>query len=98
MDSIAFFCSLITVCAIMSIISVFLQYKHLLMVLINLEVLLLALFILTLMHSWSSFESHACLILITMGVCEASLGLATLVTLIRTHGNDYVHSMSVHKC
>merc|ERR1711976_299350 len=35
--------------------------------------------------------------LLTIGVCEAALGLALLVAIVRSHGNDLLKSISVHK-
>lgn len=59
----------------------------------------LSLFILLIRSSMGiRMEGEMCLILITMGACEASLGLAILVSLIRTHGNDYVSRFRAHKC
>nr|AMA07340.2 NADH dehydrogenase subunit 4L [Diodora graeca] len=96
--SVSFFCFLASVCTITSLLTICLQHKHLLMLLLSLEALLLSIFILLMAHTWATLESHACLILITMGVCEASLGLSILVALIRTHGNDYVYSLGLYKC
>jgi len=76
-----------------------LQHKHLLSTLLSLEAITLNLFILLLRASASfNYETHVCLILLTLGACEASLGLAILVSLIRTHGNDYVSSFTSQKC
>nr|ARI50078.1 NADH dehydrogenase subunit 4L [Tectus virgatus] len=83
----------------MSIVTLCFQYKHLLSCLLSLEAMTLNLFILLLtISSTYNFEGQMCLILITMGACEASLGLAILVSLIRTHGNDYVNSFNSQKC
>nr|YP_010281936.1 NADH dehydrogenase subunit 4L [Turbo cornutus]UKH51315.1 NADH dehydrogenase subunit 4L [Turbo cornutus] len=82
-----------------SLVTLSFQYKHLLSALLSLEVMTLSLFILLISISANfNFEGPMCLILITMGACEASLGLAILVSLIRTHGNDYVSSFSSQKC
>nr|QBC73161.1 NADH dehydrogenase subunit 4L [Calliotropis micraulax] len=82
-----------------SIVTLCFQYKHLLNALLSLEAMMLNLFVLLFcVSSGFSFEGHMCLVLITIGACEASLGLAVLVSLIRTHGNDYVNSFSTHKC
>nr|ARI50052.1 NADH dehydrogenase subunit 4L [Steromphala umbilicaris] len=82
-----------------SVLTLCLQYKHLLSSLLSLEAMTLSLFVLLVSCcSGVSMEGEMCLILITMGACEASLGLAILVSLIRTHGNDYVSSFSAHKC
>nr|YP_009318356.1 NADH dehydrogenase subunit 4L [Stomatella planulata]AOZ71837.1 NADH dehydrogenase subunit 4L [Stomatella planulata] len=82
-----------------SIMSLSLQKTHLLSALLSLEAMTLNLFILLLsVCSGVGMEGEMCLVLITMGACEASLGLAVLVSLIRAHGNDYVSSFSCHKC
>nr|YP_009192112.1 NADH dehydrogenase subunit 4L [Angaria neglecta]ALK03356.1 NADH dehydrogenase subunit 4L [Angaria neglecta] len=84
---------------IVSITVLCLQQKHMLMALLSLEAMTLNLFVL-LMSASANFnlEAQMCLILITMGACEASLGLAILVSLIRTHGNDYVSNYTAQKC
>nr|AXA45383.1 NADH dehydrogenase subunit 4L [Inquisitor sp. MNHN IM 2013-18505] len=83
----------------MALLTLSLQYKHLLSVLLSLEAITMNLFIL--MFSLSSnitYSGETALILITLGACEASLGLAILVAIIRAEGNDYVSSFSMHKC
>jgi NADH-ubiquinone oxidoreductase chain 4L len=35
---------------------------------------------------------------LVFSVCEASLGLSILVSMIRSHGNDYFQSYSVLQC
>nr|UVI60491.1 NADH dehydrogenase subunit 4L [Haliotis sp. 1 KW-2022]UVI60504.1 NADH dehydrogenase subunit 4L [Haliotis sp. 1 KW-2022]UVI60517.1 NADH dehydrogenase subunit 4L [Haliotis sp. 1 KW-2022]UVI60530.1 NADH dehydrogenase subunit 4L [Haliotis sp. 1 KW-2022] len=82
-----------------SVIVLSLQYKHLLGVLLSLELMMLSLFLMVVsVGSCFNFEGQLCLILITLSACEASLGLAVLVSLIRTHGNDYVYSFNGYKC
>nr|ANZ03408.1 NADH dehydrogenase subunit 4L [Vitta usnea] len=93
----------LTMCALlgvlMSILTVCFQYKHLLSLLLALEAITLSLFILLLAKlSVASGEGYISLGLITLGACEASLSLAVLVSLIRTHGNDYVSSFNTYKC
>nr|ANZ03444.1 NADH dehydrogenase subunit 4L [Titiscania limacina] len=76
-----------------------LQHKHLLNILLSLEALTLSMFLLLFSNSnLLNMEGYSCLVLISLGACEASLGLAVLVSLIRTHGNDYVKSFTLHKC
>nr|YP_010241799.1 NADH dehydrogenase subunit 4L [Xenophora japonica]QTI82487.1 NADH dehydrogenase subunit 4L [Xenophora japonica] len=84
---------------VMALISLSLQYKHLLSVLLSLEAATMSLFML--LFSLSNnlmYSGQSALILITLGACEASLGLAILVILIRSQGNDYVNSFSSQKC
>ena len=93
----------LTICALlgvlMSILTVCFQYKHLLSLLLALEAITLSLFILLLAKlRVARGEGYISLGLITLGACEASLSLAVLVSLIRTHGNDYVRSFNTYKC
>nr|ATZ69844.1 NADH dehydrogenase subunit 4L [Conus raulsilvai]ATZ69948.1 NADH dehydrogenase subunit 4L [Conus gonsaloi]ATZ69961.1 NADH dehydrogenase subunit 4L [Conus gonsaloi]ATZ70104.1 NADH dehydrogenase subunit 4L [Conus verdensis]ATZ70117.1 NADH dehydrogenase subunit 4L [Conus verdensis] len=84
---------------LVSLLTLSLQYKHLLSILLSLEAVTMSLFVL--MFSMSSnimLMGETSLILITLGACEASLGLAILVAIIRAEGNDYVSSFSMHKC
>nr|QBC73179.1 NADH dehydrogenase subunit 4L [Cocculina subcompressa] len=85
--------------SLFSLLSLALQSKHLLSSLLSLEALMMSLFILLLSCSFFlNSESHLVLMFIALGGCEASLGLAILVSLIRTHGNDYVYSFNSQKC
>jgi len=82
-----------------SILTLCLQYKHLLSCLLRLEAMTLTLFIFMLGETRiNNSETYVLLIFITLAACEASLGLAILVSLIRTHGNDYVYNFSSQKC
>jgi len=84
---------------IIALLALALQYKHLLRVLLRLEAATINIFILLFsLRNNRSFRGEMSLILITLGACEASLGLAILVSIIRTQGNDYVSSFSIHKC
>nr|YP_010028482.1 NADH dehydrogenase subunit 4L [Laevistrombus canarium]QOS48839.1 NADH dehydrogenase subunit 4L [Laevistrombus canarium] len=82
-----------------ALLALSLQYKHFLSVLLSLEAATMSLFIMlfSLMNNLAH-SGQAALILITLGACEASLGLAVLVTIIRSQGNDYVSSFSSQKC
>lgn len=76
-----------------------LQYKHLLRILLSLEAATINLFIIlfTLANN-ISLIGEISLILITLGACEARLGLSILVSIIRKQGNDYVTRFSSQKC
>nr|YP_009742293.1 NADH dehydrogenase subunit 4L [Mammilla kurodai]QID90388.1 NADH dehydrogenase subunit 4L [Mammilla kurodai]QRG01407.1 NADH dehydrogenase subunit 4L [Mammilla mammata] len=83
----------------MALIALSLQHKHLLSILLSLEAATMNLFIMLFsMANNISFNGEMSLILITLGACEASLGLAILVSMIRAQGNDYVSSFSSQKC
>nr|WQA11519.1 NADH dehydrogenase subunit 4L [Melanodrymia sp. A LZ-2023] len=82
-----------------SLVVLVMQYKHLLSCLLSLEAMTLSLFIFLLGTTMvDNSEAYMLLVFLTFAACEASLGLAILVSLIRTHGNDYVHSFSMQKC
>nr|WPR14738.1 NADH dehydrogenase subunit 4L [Pseudomphala latericea] len=83
----------------LALVTLSLQYKHLLNILLSLEAVTMSLFILlfSLMNN-ISYSGEMALILITLGACEASLGLSILVSVIRMRGNDYVSSFSSQKC
>nr|YP_010890257.1 NADH dehydrogenase subunit 4L [Conus marmoreus]WJJ70354.1 NADH dehydrogenase subunit 4L [Conus marmoreus] len=84
---------------LVSLLTLSLQYKHLLSILLSLEAITMSLFVLMFsMSSNISLSGETSLILITLGACEASLGLAILVAIIRAEGNDYVSSFTMHKC
>ncbi|YP_009048972.1 NADH dehydrogenase subunit 4L (mitochondrion) [Pomacea canaliculata] len=80
-------------------ISLMLQFKHLLNLLLSLEAITMNIFIL--LYSSSNMigsSGFSALILITLSVCEASLGMSILVSMVQSHGNDYVSSFSSQKC
>nr|YP_009699980.1 NADH dehydrogenase subunit 4L [Dermestes tessellatocollis]QEK77723.1 NADH dehydrogenase subunit 4L [Dermestes tessellatocollis]QIA46729.1 NADH dehydrogenase subunit 4L [Dermestes maculatus] len=82
-----FICGLLSFC---------INRKHLLMMLLSLEFVVLSLFIIMFIFlSFLSFESYFSLIFLSMSVCEGALGLSILVSLIRTHGNDNFQSFSI---
>nr|YP_010447190.1 NADH dehydrogenase subunit 4L [Tibia fusus]UTM92198.1 NADH dehydrogenase subunit 4L [Tibia fusus] len=95
-----FYMSLISMLGfLMALLALSLQYKHFLSVLLSLEAATMSLFIMLFsLTNNLTYSGQAALILITLGACEASLGLAILVTIIRSQGNDYVTSFSTQKC
>nr|APX39436.1 NADH dehydrogenase subunit 4L [Cryptocephalus celtibericus] len=80
---------------IFGLLSFFMFRKHFLMMLLSLEFLVLSLYLgLYFIMTFFNYEYFFSLIYLTMSVCEGSLGLSMLVLMIRSHGNDYVLSMS----
>nr|ALO76132.1 NADH deshydrogenase subunit 4L [Scirtidae sp. GENSP02] len=70
--------------------------KHLLLMLLSLEFIVLSLYMLIFfMLSLYDFEYFFSLMFLTFSVCEGVLGLSLLVSLIRTHGNDYYQVLSI---
>nr|QWS71921.1 NADH dehydrogenase subunit 4L [Cerithidea tonkiniana] len=82
----------------MALLSLAFRYKHLLSVLLSLEAITMSIFILLFSMFKASISGEAALVFITLGACEASLGLSVLVSMIRARGNDYVSSFSTQKC
>lgn len=70
--------------------------KHLLSILLILEFIVLGLFILLFIFlNLLNSEIYFLMIFLTFRVCEGSLGLSILVSIIRTHGNDYFQSFNI---
>nr|QVM79110.1 NADH dehydrogenase subunit 4L [Oxypeltus quadrispinosus]QVM79123.1 NADH dehydrogenase subunit 4L [Oxypeltus quadrispinosus] len=69
--------------------------KHLLLMLLSLEFTILGIYLLMFFYlSSMTYEYFFSMIFLTMSVCEGALGLSMLVSMIRTHGNDYILSFS----
>nr|YP_008757591.1 NADH dehydrogenase subunit 4L [Parajapyx emeryanus]AEV44856.1 NADH dehydrogenase subunit 4L [Parajapyx emeryanus] len=75
------------------------KHMHLLVVLLGLEYIVIGVyfFIISVMVSFS-VEVYFSIVFLTFAVCEGSLGLGVLVSMSRTHGNDYFSSFSVLQC
>lgn len=70
--------------------------KHLLSILLCLEYIVLSLFIILFYYlSLFNYEYYILLIFLVFRVCEGALGLSILVSIIRTHGNDYFQRFNV---
>jgi len=73
--------------------------KHLLVILLRLEIMVLGLFgLVVLVRSFYWGDLYLSIIFLTFRVCEGTLGLAILVYLVRCHGNDYFQTFSLLKC
>nr|ALO77286.1 NADH deshydrogenase subunit 4L [Scraptia sp. SCR02] len=73
-----------------------LKRKHLLLMLLSLEFLVLSIYLnLFIYLSFLGNDYFFSMIFLTFSVCEGALGLSILVSLIRTHGNDYFQSFNV---
>nr|QUL60444.1 NADH dehydrogenase subunit 4L [Hypomecis punctinalis]UFQ31746.1 NADH dehydrogenase subunit 4L [Hypomecis punctinalis] len=72
------------------------KYKHLLIVLLSLEFMVLSVFFLFLSYLLMlNYEIYMLMVFLVFSVCEGALGLSILVSLIRTHGNDYFKSFNL---
>nr|YP_010868913.1 NADH dehydrogenase subunit 4L [Hilara brevispina]WGU46329.1 NADH dehydrogenase subunit 4L [Hilara brevispina] len=73
--------------------------KHLLSMLLSLEFIVLSLFLLLFIYlSYLNYENFFSMMFLTFSVCEGALGLSILVSMIRTHGNDYFQTFSILQC
>ena len=73
--------------------------KHLLCTLLRLEFIVLVLFLLLLMYlNILNYETYFSIFFLSFCVCEGVLGLSILVSIVRTHGNDYFQSFSILQC
>nr|YP_009740897.1 NADH dehydrogenase subunit 4L [Emeiacris maculata]QID03911.1 NADH dehydrogenase subunit 4L [Emeiacris maculata] len=73
--------------------------KHLLMVLLSLEYIVLSLFMLIIIFLVEfGYDYFFPVIFLVFSVCEGALGLSILVSMIRSHGNDFFNSFSLSLC
>jgi len=75
------------------------QRQHFLGVLLALELLIVCLVALLVLGGLGTGDraERLLFLLLVVGVCEASMGLALLVAMVRAYGNDLVASVNVHK-
>lgn len=70
--------------------------KHLLLILLSLEFIVLSLFLgLFFYFNLLIYEYYFSLIFLRFRVCEGALGLSLLVRIIRSHGNDYFQTFNI---
>lgn len=80
----------------MGLISFCIKRKHFLLILLRLEFIILSLYFnLFIYLSYFQFEYYFRIIFLTIRVCEGALGLSLLVSMIRTHGNDYFQTFNI---
>nr|YP_007474222.1 NADH dehydrogenase subunit 4L [Opaepele loihi]AEX32612.1 NADH dehydrogenase subunit 4L [Opaepele loihi] len=73
--------------------------KHLLNTLLSLEYIMLSIFwFMAVMLVNLGGDMYFVLFFLTLAACEGALGLALLVSVVRTHGNDNFSSFSVLQC
>lgn len=78
------------------LVSFCIKRKHLLLILLRLEYIILGLYFnLYLFLIYFNFEFYFGIVFLTIRVCEGALGLSLLVSIIRTHGNDYFQTFNV---
>nr|YP_010225786.1 NADH dehydrogenase subunit 4L [Propsilocerus sinicus]UDD74663.1 NADH dehydrogenase subunit 4L [Propsilocerus sinicus] len=73
--------------------------KHLLSTLLSLEFIVLSLFLFLFIYlNMLNYEIYFSMMFLVFSVCEGALGLSILVSMIRSHGNDYFNSFSILQC
>nr|WEV93771.1 NADH dehydrogenase subunit 4L [Dociostaurus tartarus] len=73
--------------------------KHLLMVLLSLEYIVLSLFVMVIVFLIEfDYDYFFPVIFLVFSVCEGALGLSILVSMIRSHGNDFFNSFGLSLC
>nr|WMQ77952.1 NADH dehydrogenase subunit 4L [Auzata chinensis] len=78
-----------------SLIFIF-KHKHLLIVLLSLEFIILSMFFYMLLYFiLNDYDMYMLMVFLVFSVCEGTLGLSILISMIRTHGNDYFQSFNL---
>lgn len=73
--------------------------KHLLVTLLSLEFIVLVLYLSVYFYLCGlNYSLFFVVYFLVFSVCEGSLGLSILVSMIRSHGNDYFRSYRVLQC
>nr|YP_010890636.1 NADH dehydrogenase subunit 4L [Hypoderma bovis]WJK71617.1 NADH dehydrogenase subunit 4L [Hypoderma bovis] len=83
---------------VMGIITFVMSRKHLLSMLLSLEYIVLGLFLLLFIYLSMLGSLYLVMVFLVFSVCEGALGVSILVSMIRTHGNDYFQSFNVLQC
>nr|ACR55955.1 NADH dehydrogenase subunit 4L [Rhinophis philippinus] len=74
------------------------QHKHLMMALMCIEAMMLTLFMMLIIYNTimlTPSQTPMPIILLTISVCGASLGLSLVVATTRTHGNDFLKNLNL---
>nr|YP_010578709.1 NADH dehydrogenase subunit 4L [Mandarinia regalis]UZP46673.1 NADH dehydrogenase subunit 4L [Mandarinia regalis] len=72
------------------------KHKHLLIVLMSLEFIVLGVFFSMMLYlTMVEYNMYMLMVFLVFSVCEGALGLSILVSMIRTHGNDYFQSFNL---
>nr|YP_008757764.1 NADH dehydrogenase subunit 4L [Eurema hecabe]AGG39635.1 NADH dehydrogenase subunit 4L [Eurema hecabe] len=72
------------------------KHKHLLIVLLSLEFIVLSIYFLMMYYFlMMNYDMYMLMVFLVFSVCEGALGLSILVSMIRTFGNDYFQSYNL---
>nr|YP_010891598.1 NADH dehydrogenase subunit 4L [Lachesis muta]WJM74503.1 NADH dehydrogenase subunit 4L [Lachesis muta] len=81
-----------------AILSFSTQHKHLMLALMCIEMMMLLLFTLLVMYTTTSSalsQTPMPIILLTISVCGAAVGLSLVVAITRTHGSDFLKNLNL---
>nr|YP_009266779.1 NADH dehydrogenase subunit 4L [Cecropterus lyciades]ANK79341.1 NADH dehydrogenase subunit 4L [Cecropterus lyciades] len=72
------------------------KHKHLLIMLLSLEFIVLSVYMMMMMYlSFIEYDMYMLMVFLVFTVCEGALGISILVSMIRTYGNDYFQSFNL---
>nr|YP_010852986.1 NADH dehydrogenase subunit 4L [Tagiades japetus]WGM81165.1 NADH dehydrogenase subunit 4L [Tagiades japetus] len=72
------------------------KHKHLLIMLLSLEFIVLSIFLLLMLYlQFIEFNMYLLMVFLVFSVCEGALGISILVSMIRSYGNDYFQSFNL---
>nr|WNO18715.1 NADH dehydrogenase subunit 4L [Coladenia pinsbukana zhui] len=72
------------------------KHKHLLIMLLSLEFIVLSIYMLLVIYlMFIEYDMYMLMVFLVFSVCEGALGISILVSMIRSHGNDYFQSFSL---
>nr|YP_011002161.1 NADH dehydrogenase subunit 4L [Profenusa thomsoni]WPN89813.1 NADH dehydrogenase subunit 4L [Profenusa thomsoni] len=88
--------NLIYILFFLSFLSLCLNRSHLMMILLSLEFIVLVIY-LQLINYLNLFEMELffSMFFLVFSVCEGVLGLSILISMVRTHGNDFFQPLSI---
>nr|DAZ85775.1 TPA_asm: NADH dehydrogenase subunit 4L [Piscicola geometra] len=91
---------LITMMVFISFMNVMIHSYQFIMTLLSLELLtlMMVMFVMMTMMNMMMIMPSTIIIILTMGACEASLGLSLMVLMTRKFGTDKMKSVSLTKC
>lgn len=91
---------LLIVAFILAIITLIIQTTHFLLSLFCLEAILLSAIIITclIVNIINIDLPFIAILILTLGACEASLGLRLIVSISRKIGSDIINNLTINKC
>nr|APD14858.1 NADH dehydrogenase subunit 4L [Anisolabididae sp. NS-2016] len=96
MNSIMFSIMIMMIMIITGLFSIAAKRNHILAVLLSLEMMILAMFtLLVYLMNYLSMDFMFIMTFLTLAVCEGSLGLSILVSIVRKYGDDNFQNLNL---